>query len=261
MALLSGRSPFSSRTRTKVATMSCGSLSINVWDEVLIDVRWKILVDRRVASVGGGERVSEDEIGVWVDVGLHSQLANELKSQPCLAAQYRSMFGMKYRSMSDGILVNGRLASAGGGERVSDDEIGVWVDVGWRVSIDKIVLSMDEERLSLWIERSKLAGSDEISSGVSLLLLSSIAYEQTDRRSLSRLKNRQGQTCNLVKSWALSRLEPKGLLRAALSIDVTRDDHRARPSVDIEERISIDVHIRTSIDSEARRKPVWSQPT
>ncbi|KAF2588173.1 hypothetical protein F2Q70_00039442 [Brassica cretica] len=91
------------------------------------------------------------------------------------------MFGMKYRSMSDG-----RLASAGGGERVSDDEIGVWVDVGWRVSIDKIVLSMDEERLSLWIERSKHAGSDEISSGVSLLLLSSIAYEQTDRRSLSR---------------------------------------------------------------------------
>ncbi|KAF3585002.1 hypothetical protein F2Q69_00027888 [Brassica cretica] len=41
----------------------------------------------------------------------------------------------------------------------------------------------------------------------------------------------------------------------------TRDDHRARPSVDIEERILIDVHIRTSIDSEARRKPVWYMPS
>ncbi|KAG5384260.1 hypothetical protein IGI04_035730 [Brassica rapa subsp. trilocularis] len=41
----------------------------------------------------------------------------------------------------------------------------------------------------------------------------------------------------------------------------TRDDHRARPSVDIEEQISIDVHIRTSIDSEAHIKLVWSQPT
>ncbi|KAF2590434.1 hypothetical protein F2Q70_00039124 [Brassica cretica] len=41
----------------------------------------------------------------------------------------------------------------------------------------------------------------------------------------------------------------------------TRDDHRARPSVDIEEQISIDVHIRTSIDSEARRKLVWYMPS
>ncbi|KAF3608625.1 hypothetical protein DY000_02047796 [Brassica cretica] len=40
-----------------------------------------------------------------------------------------------------------------------------------------------------------------------------------------------------------------------------RDDHRARPSVDIEELISIDILIRTSIDNVARRKPVWSQPT
>ncbi|KAF3574796.1 hypothetical protein F2Q69_00059725 [Brassica cretica] len=36
-------------------------------------------------------------------------------------------------------------------------------------------------------------------------------------------------------------------------------DHRARPSVDIEERISIDDHSRTSIDSEAHKKPIWSQ--
>ena len=55
---------------------------------------------------------------------------------------------------------------------MSNDEIGVLVDVGWRVSIDKLVLlSINGERLSLWIKRSKRAGSDENSSGVSLLLL------------------------------------------------------------------------------------------
>ncbi|KAF3500551.1 hypothetical protein F2Q69_00042901 [Brassica cretica] len=48
------QSPFSSRTRTKVATLSRGSVSINVQDEVLIDVGWKISVDGRVASVDGG---------------------------------------------------------------------------------------------------------------------------------------------------------------------------------------------------------------
>ncbi|KAF2589190.1 hypothetical protein F2Q70_00038512 [Brassica cretica] len=37
-----------------------------------------------------------------------------------------------------------------------------------------------------------------------------------------RLKTCQGQSCNLVKSWALSRLELNGLLRSSLSIDVTR---------------------------------------
>ena len=90
--------------------MSRGSVSIDVRDEVSIDVGWKISVDGRVASVGGGQRVS-------------------------------------------------------------DDEIGVGVIVCWRASIDKLVLlSIDEERLSLQIERSKIAGSDENSSGVSLLL-------------------------------------------------------------------------------------------
>ena len=70
------------------------------------------------------------------------------------------------------ISVDGRVASVGGGERVSVDEIGVWVDGGWRVSIDELVLlSIDEELLPLRIKRSKLAGSDENSSGVSLLLL------------------------------------------------------------------------------------------
>ncbi|KAF3514705.1 hypothetical protein F2Q69_00006078 [Brassica cretica] len=107
----SSRSPFSSRTRSKVATITRGSVSIDVRDEVSIYVRWKISVDGRVASVDGGERVSIDEIGVWVDGG-------------------------------------------------------------WQVSIDKLVLlSIDEERLPLRIERSKLAGSDENSSGVSSLLL------------------------------------------------------------------------------------------
>ena len=52
---------------------------------------------------------------------------------------------------------------------MSDDEIGVGVVVGWRASINKLVLlSIYEERLSLRIE---LARSDENSSGVSLLLL------------------------------------------------------------------------------------------
>ncbi|KAF2575935.1 hypothetical protein F2Q70_00002679 [Brassica cretica] len=35
-----------------------------------------------------------------MQVSIH--LAQELRSQPCLAAQYRSMFGLKYRSTSDG---------------------------------------------------------------------------------------------------------------------------------------------------------------
>ncbi|KAF2617313.1 hypothetical protein F2Q68_00039297 [Brassica cretica] len=46
-----------------------GLSSIDVRDEVSIDVGWKISVDGRVASVGGGERVSDDEIGVWVNGG------------------------------------------------------------------------------------------------------------------------------------------------------------------------------------------------
>ena len=49
--------------------MSRGSVSIDVWTEVSIDVAWKISVDGKVASVGGSERVSIDETGVWVDGG------------------------------------------------------------------------------------------------------------------------------------------------------------------------------------------------
>ncbi|KAF2620447.1 hypothetical protein F2Q68_00039140 [Brassica cretica] len=41
-------------------------------------------------------------------------------------------------------------------------------------------------------------------------------------KDISELKTCQGQSCNLVKSWALSRLELNGLLRSSLSIDVTR---------------------------------------
>ena len=63
------------------------------------------------------------------------------------------------------ISVDGRVASVDGSERVSVDRIGVWVDGGWRVSIDELVsMSIDEERLPLQIKRSKLAGSDENSS-------------------------------------------------------------------------------------------------
>ena len=40
------------------------------------------------------------------------------------------------------------MASVDGGERVSVDRIGVWVDGGWRVLIDELALmSIDEERL------------------------------------------------------------------------------------------------------------------
>ena len=49
-----------------------------------------------------------------------------------------------------------------GGERVSVYKIGVWVNGGWQESSDEqVLLSIDEERLSLRNERSKLAGSDE----------------------------------------------------------------------------------------------------
>ena len=40
--------------------------------------------------------------GVCVSWDLLSHHVQEWKLQPCLAAQYRSMFGLKYRSMSDG---------------------------------------------------------------------------------------------------------------------------------------------------------------
>ena len=53
-----------------------GSISIDIRTEISIDVGWKISVDGRVASVDekvasvdGGERVSIDRIGVWVDGG------------------------------------------------------------------------------------------------------------------------------------------------------------------------------------------------
>ena len=52
------------------------------------------------------------------------------------------------------------MSSVDGGELVSVDETG-----GWRESSDEQgLLSIDEERIPLWIERSKLAGSDEHSS-------------------------------------------------------------------------------------------------
>ncbi|KAF2574365.1 hypothetical protein F2Q70_00002994 [Brassica cretica] len=49
--------------------MSRSSISINVLEEVSINVGWKISVDGRVALVNGGEQVSVDKIGVWVDGG------------------------------------------------------------------------------------------------------------------------------------------------------------------------------------------------
>ncbi|KAF2585970.1 hypothetical protein F2Q70_00035649 [Brassica cretica] len=49
--------------------MSRVSVSIDVRTEVSIDAGWKISVDERVSSVNGGERVSVNETGVWVDSG------------------------------------------------------------------------------------------------------------------------------------------------------------------------------------------------
>ena len=68
--------------------------------------------------------------------------------------------------------VDGRVASVDGDGRVSVDEIGVSIDCGMRMSVDELMmLSIDAECLSLRIERSKIAGSSENSSDVSLLLL------------------------------------------------------------------------------------------
>ena len=62
--------------------------------------------------------------------------------------------------------------SVDGGERVSVNGTSAWVDDGWRESSDEqALLSIDEERASLGIERSELGGSGENSSWVSLLLL------------------------------------------------------------------------------------------
>ena len=59
-------------------------------------------------------------------------------------------------------LVDGRVSSVDGGERVSVDETGIWVDGGWRESSDELVLlSIHEERLPLRIEPSKFARSDK----------------------------------------------------------------------------------------------------
>ena len=70
------------------------------------------------------------------------------------------------------ISVDRRVSSVDGGRRLSIDKTGVWVDGGWWESSDELVLlSIDEERLSLRIKRSKLEGSDENSSWISLLLL------------------------------------------------------------------------------------------
>ena len=56
--------------------------------------------------------------------------------------------------------------------RVSVDEDGVSVGRGASVSVDRqLMASIDAERISLRIERSKLAGSSENKSWDSLLLL------------------------------------------------------------------------------------------
>ena len=66
----------------------------------------------------------------------------------------------------------GERVSVDGGERVSVDGTSAWADGGWRESSDEqALLSIGEEHASLRIERSKLAGSGENSSRVSLVLL------------------------------------------------------------------------------------------
>ena len=64
------------------------------------------------------------------------------------------------------------MSSVDGDERVSVDGTSVWVDGGWSKSSDEqVLLSIDEERVSLRIVRSKHTGSGDNSSWVSLLLL------------------------------------------------------------------------------------------
>ncbi|KAF3574032.1 hypothetical protein F2Q69_00058780 [Brassica cretica] len=78
-------SPFSSRTSIRVATMYHGSVSIDVRDELSIDLGWKISVDGRVASVDGDlrpqlslvglEKVSIDAINeLSIDTHLRSSI-------------------------------------------------------------------------------------------------------------------------------------------------------------------------------------------
>ncbi|KAF2591912.1 hypothetical protein F2Q70_00038505 [Brassica cretica] len=102
------------------------------------------------------EHLSSDLLHYAYDLhghaGLPSHHVQVSWSQPCLAVQYRSMFGLKYPiDVGWKMSVDGkRVSSVDGGERVSVDE--------------RVLLSIDEERIPLWIERSKHAGSDENSS-------------------------------------------------------------------------------------------------
>ena len=68
--------------------------------------------------------------------------------------------------------VDGEVVSVDRKMRVSVDEDGVSVGRGASVSVDRqLMASIDAERISLRIERSKLAGSSENKSWDSLLLL------------------------------------------------------------------------------------------
>ena len=68
--------------------------------------------------------------------------------------------------------VDGEVVSVDMKVRVSVDEDGVSVGRGASVSVDRqLMASIDAERISLRIERSKLAGSSENKSWDSLLLL------------------------------------------------------------------------------------------
>ncbi|KAF2606364.1 hypothetical protein F2Q68_00044069 [Brassica cretica] len=124
--------------------MSCGLVSIDVRAEISIDVEWKISVDGRVASVDGGERVSVNIIGVWVD----------------------------------------------GGWRESSDDLVLW--------------SIDEERLPLRIERSKLAGSNENSNEIARLRV----YIQVHAQQYQ--KQQGNSTGILIRSCKLGAFNPQG---------------------------------------------------
>ncbi|KAF2579579.1 hypothetical protein F2Q68_00004850 [Brassica cretica] len=99
--------------------------------------------------------------------GLHCCLVQVSKAQPSLAAQYRSMSGIEYRSMSDEgcCLTEGECClSTGVSEYWSTELASGSTAVEQNRATHKWCCRSMEERASLRIERSKLAGSGENSS-------------------------------------------------------------------------------------------------
>ncbi|KAF3550186.1 hypothetical protein DY000_02007280 [Brassica cretica] len=127
--------------------------------------------------VCGSGGLSSIDADMWLSIdvrddppshaGLHCCLVQVSKAQPSLAAQYRSMSGIEYRSMSDEgcCLTEGECClSTGVSEYWSTELASGSTAVEQNRATHKWCCRSMEERASLRIERSKLAGSGENSS-------------------------------------------------------------------------------------------------